>query len=232
MFRRSVGPFVAALSVVALLTAAQPALAGYVTWLVYPFDIGKAQSLPWGDDWSRGRADYNLANLIPDTDALLTPSTPIVVRLETLRRAVIYASRDRQIAESLLLTFAKRARGADPSGNPGALAFLDAAFVTDALWQVGQHDNPPFTELSRQVHGLVAGAGGYALVQRGLALHPDDPAYEFAAALIAGVAHLGSPEFIAHARKAIAGSSRDALIARNLDRIYADQITRFQAVVR
>ena len=47
MFRRSVGPFVAALSVVALLTAAQPALAGYVTWLVYPFDIGKAQSLPW-----------------------------------------------------------------------------------------------------------------------------------------------------------------------------------------
>jgi hypothetical protein len=226
MLRRSVGPFVAALSIIALLTGAQPALAGYVTWLVYRFDIGKAQSLPWGDDWSRGRAAYNLTNLIPDTDALLTPSTPIVVRLETLRRAVIYASRDRQIAERLLLTFTERARVAEQSERPDALAFLDAAFVTDALWQIGQHYNPPFTELSRQVHGLVADAGGYALVQRGLALHPDDQAYEFAAALIAGVAQLGSPEFTAHARKAIAGSSRDALIARNLDRIYADELGR------
>ena len=228
MVRRSIGTFngVAALLVLAFLAGARPALAGYVTWLIYPFDIGKAESLPWGDDESKGRADYALANLIPDTEALLTPSTPLVVRLETLRRAVIYASRDRRMADALLLTFTERARGASESSSRDALAFLDSAFVTDALWQIGQHSNPPFTELSRQVKGLVRSAGGYALVQKGLALHPNDPAYEFGAALIAGVAHLGGPEFTAHARKASAASARDALLARNLGRIYADQFVK------
>jgi hypothetical protein len=232
MFRRSVGPFVPALSVLALLTAAQPALAGYVTWLIRPFDIGKAQSLPWGTEWSRGRTDYVLSSLIPDTDALLTPSTPIIIRLETLRRAVIYASADRRIAERLLQTFTERARVAEQSERPDALAFLDAAFVTDALWQIGQHSNPPFTELSRQVLGVVPAPDGYALVQKGLALHPDDPEYEFGAALIVGVRHLGEAEFIEHAGNAIAGAARDTLLLGNLDHIYADQITRFQAVVR
>ena len=223
MLRRSIGAFVV---IAAFSLACAPVIAGYVTWLIHPFDIGKAESLPWGAHSSSGRTDYNLANLIPDTEALLTPSTPIVVRLETLRRAVIYASRDRQVAEQLLRRFTERAFASEHAASRDGLAFLDAAFVIDALWQVGQHSNPPFTELARQVRGLAGGAEGYELVKKGLALHPDDPAYEFGAALIAGVRRLGGVEFTAHARKAIVASTHDEMLARNLDRIYAAQLVR------
>jgi hypothetical protein len=223
MARRLIGTFIGVVTALSVLSSARPALAGYATRLMYPFDIGDARSLPWGSDWSRGRADYNLANLISDTEALLTPSTPIIVRLETLRRAVIYASADRRVAERLLLRFSERAHAAEQSGKPDALAFLDAAFVTDTLWQIGPHYNPPFTEPSRQVQGLVGSADGYDLVRKGLALRPNDPAYEFGAALIAGVTHLGGAAFVEHARNALAGAARDALLARNLDRIYADR---------
>ena len=223
MLRRSLGALVAAVSV---LAGAGPAVAGYVTWLIRPFDIGTAQSLPWGAEWSRGRADYDLARLISDTVALLKPSTPIIVRLETLRRAVIYASADRRVAERLLLTFTERAHVAEQSERPDALAFLDAAFVTDALWQIGEHYNPPFAEPARQVHGMVGHADGYDLIRKGLALRPKDPAYEFGAALIVGVRHLGGAEFTEHARNAIVAAARDALLARNLDHIYAEQVVR------
>jgi hypothetical protein len=216
----------ASLIVASLLTSARPASAGYVTWLIHPFDIGKAESLPWDAHSSSGRADYDLARLIPDSDALLTPSTPIVVRLETLRRAVIYASRDRQVAGRLLRRFTARALASEHAASRDGLPFLDAAFVTDALWQVGQHSNPPFTELSRQVKGLAGTADGYELVKKGLALRPDDPAYEFGAALIAGVRRLGGVEFTAHTRKAIVAATHDEMLARNLDRIYADQLAR------
>ncbi len=219
---------VAAFAVLMVFALAHPVRAGFATRLMYQFDIGNARSLPWGNEWSRGRADYDLTNLESDTDALLTPLTPIIVRLETLRRAVIYASSDRKVARQLLERFTARARAAEQSGTPDALAFLDAAFVTDWLWQIGQHDNPPFTGPSRMVRGLVDGADGYALVEKGLALRPNDPAYEFGAALIAGVKDLGGAAFTEHARKALAGASRDVLLARNLDRIYADRIPRLQ----
>ena len=54
--------------------------------------------LPWDgtNAWWQGRADYNLQNLVADTEALLTPSTPVIVRMETLRRAALYASLDEQ----------------------------------------------------------------------------------------------------------------------------------------
>ena len=87
---------------------APPLAAGPRTKLIYPFEIGSARSLPWGGEWSRGRADYSLAALVRDTEALLTPATPMVVRLETLRRAVIYASSDPLIGINLNRIYADR----------------------------------------------------------------------------------------------------------------------------
>jgi len=71
--------------------------------LCHPYDIGSARSLPWNDaaGWTGTRADYKLENLVADTDALLTPTTPVVVRMETLRRAAIYASMDAKVAKQL-----------------------------------------------------------------------------------------------------------------------------------
>lgn len=208
---------------VAALAVAQPAHAGFATRLMFPFEISDARSLPWGADGIRGLTTYDIRNVLRDTDALLTPSTPVIVRLETLRRAVIYASADPAIAKGLLTTFTERARVGTPSTRPGALALLDAAFVTDLFWQLGQHYNPPFTEVSRQVRGLVDGAGGWALIQRCFAAMPNDPQFMFGVALIAGVTHLGEAPFTEHTLAARAGADRDVLLARNLPRIYADR---------
>src|SRR5512145_3147906 len=89
-----------AVLVVAFATAA---LAG-PPLLCHPYDIGNARSLPWDGSrgWSGDLPDYKLERLIADTEALLTPSTPVIVRMETLRRASLYASRDRVIALQLL----------------------------------------------------------------------------------------------------------------------------------
>lgn len=210
--------------VVAAFAVAQPAHASFRTRLMDPFDIGAARSLPWGVEPYRGRVDYQLANLLSDTEALLTPSTPVIVRLETLRRAVLYASTDRHLAQRLLNTFLDRARRAEASGAPDALAYLDAAFVNDLFQQIGEHYNPPFTALSGQVRGLTGSTDGYSLVQEGLALHPNNPAFQFGAALIAGVKRLDGAEFHAHTENAQAAALHDPLIGRNLDRLYINRI--------
>src|SRR5207247_8015989 len=90
-------------AMLAVLTLAMPALAG-PPFNCHVFDIGSAKSLPWGEqnNWLATRDDYNVAHVVADTEALLTPSTPVLVRMETLRRASIYASRDRAAAEQLV----------------------------------------------------------------------------------------------------------------------------------
>ena len=64
------------------LAFAAPALAG-PPLLCHPYDIGNAKSLPWVGEksWSEGQPDYKLENLVRDTEALLTPSTPVIVRM-------------------------------------------------------------------------------------------------------------------------------------------------------
>ena len=103
--------------------------------LCHPYDIGSARSLPWNDaaGWTGTRADYKLENLISDTDALLTPTTPVVVRMETLRRAAIYASTDAKLAKELLSRLNAKVDSAEAAGHPDALALLDAAYVTEAF---------------------------------------------------------------------------------------------------
>jgi hypothetical protein len=209
-----------------MLALARPALAG-PPLLCHPYEIGAAKSLPWqGHDWWPGRGDYKVANLVADTQALLTPDAPVIVRMETLRRAAIYAMRDRNIATQLLATIVKRAHGLERDGRPDALAWLDAAYITEALRQVEQlasmSDNSPFRDGVKAVQGLTAGADGYVLILKSLELRPDDPSIQFAAALIAerdrgAAGH--PPKFDQHARKARDGAKHDALLARNLGHI-------------
>ncbi len=65
------------------------------------FDIGTASSLPWnvGPDWKGMLDTYDRSHLTTDTLALLTETTPIVVRMETLRRAALYATTDKRAAQ-------------------------------------------------------------------------------------------------------------------------------------
>jgi hypothetical protein len=204
--------------VVAALVTARPVQAG-PPLLCHPFDIGSAASLPWNghSSWFDGKPDYRLSSLVSDTEALLAPSTPVVVRMETLRRAAIYASRDPHVASALLQQLAAKAES-----SKTALALLDAAYVTEALRQIAQiggvtggKNHVP------AIQDLIRDRDGWQQMKASLAASPDDPGLQFAAALIAAGKDRGA--YVEHARRARAGAQKDALIARNLNHISGAQ---------
>lgn len=195
------------------LLAASSAVAG-PPLLCHPFEIGQARSLPWdgSTSWFHGQAGYDAANLVGDTEALLSPSTPVIVRMETIRRAAIYASLDRQAAGALVARFVERARSAD------ALALLDAALLTETMRQIGMLGGfSNFRDRAPVARSAVGTLDGRAYLAKALAARPDDAAFHFAGALIE--ADKDKRAYEEHARKARAGSSRDALLARNLHQL-------------
>lgn len=108
--------------------AAAPALAG-PPLLCHPNSIGSAHSLPWstGPSWRDMAPSYNVANLVSDTLALLTPQTPTVVREETLRRAAVYSSKQSGLAGRLSARLLARTQSApnDPT------AWFDAGYFVE-----------------------------------------------------------------------------------------------------
>jgi hypothetical protein len=209
----------AALAIAALLIGTQPALAG-PPLLCHPFDIGSARSLPWdpAGAWSKGDPAYNVKNLVADTEALLTPSTPVIVRMETLRRAALYASRDAQIAKQLLTAINARATSGVGASNANPLAFFDAGYLTETFRQITMLEGErEFREGARALRAALNGTDGYSLVKKTLIMRPNDPAIEFAAALIARGTRQAS--FTEHAAKARQGAERDALLARNISQL-------------
>jgi hypothetical protein len=198
------------------LLAAVPALAG-PPLLCHPFDIGQARSLPWdgSTSWFHGRADYNVANLVRDTEALLTTSTPVIVRMETIRRAALYASLDRSVASALYTRFGDRVRAAERSTNPDPLALLDAALLTETFRQLGMlGQSSSFRDRAATAEAVVGDADGRLMLAKVLSARPDDASIRFAAALM--VADRDRRAYEEHAQKARAGASHDALLARNL----------------
>jgi hypothetical protein len=211
--------FVTTALVLASVTFARPALAG-PPLLCHPFDIGTAASLPWSGaaSWFDGQVDYNLTNLVADTEALLTPATPVIVRMETLRRASIYAGRDAKTASALLERLTARAQASKAADRPDALALLDAAYVTEALRQITSIGGiSGFKEQVNGIKDVIGNADGWHYMKASLAARPDDPALEFAAALIA--ADKDRAAYRGHAQRARDGASKDALLARNLSHI-------------
>lgn len=196
------------------LVTARAAVAG-PPLLCHPFDVNGARSLPWGSSWSAERADYDLSRLVAETGTLLTPATPVIVRMETLRRAAIYASRDRQVATNLLTTLTDKLHGSNRNKDADALAYLDAAYIIEAFRQIGRYGQADiFRDRAPIVRELINGLDGYALVQKSLLVRPNDPALEFAAALIAS--DRNRTAYQSHAQRARAGAASDALLARNL----------------
>src|SRR5215471_10540943 len=116
----------ACLSVLVLVTAA---LAG-PPLICHPFDIGTAKSLPWtGTSWNlSGNEGYDTANLVRDTLTLLTPDIPVIVRMETIRRATLYARKDPRAAKELISRLYARATAAETT-NPDPLAYFDVGYL-------------------------------------------------------------------------------------------------------
>ena len=195
------------LALAGALTAglAQTALAG-PPLVCFPFEIGTAASLPWNSSSGsyRGmRSDYDLTRLNSDVIALLTPSTPVIVRMETLRRAALYASADAAVAHGLLDTIRTPAE----RSAPDALARFDAGYLIETYRQMA-----PFAPA---MAAMIRDLDGYKIVTASLEARHGDPAIAFAAALIAS----GKGAYGEHVRMARAGANTDLLLAKNINHV-------------
>jgi hypothetical protein len=172
--------------------------------ICWRIEIGEAKSLPWGEGSFERSADYDARGLVADTLALLGPGTPVLVRMETLRRAAIYAESDGVLRDRLLLALTLRVADASAREAPGALALFDAGYALTCFRQLG----------SRRPSDAPGAVDGLAWLRRAGALRPGDPAVHFALAL-AGV-DTGEADLESHVRQAQAGAREDPLLARNL----------------
>ncbi len=174
--------------------------------ICHPYNIGPAKSLPWsaGSGWNEPDSSYNVQNLTTDTLAILDQGAPVLVRMETLRRAVLYGAKDHSAARALLARLKEREAATEQAARPSALAYFDYGYFLASLKQV----NWLYKE------DLSAGMDGYQFVQKALALDPDSPEMHFAAAIMTADPPRPS-ERDTHLAKARAAKS-DALLAKNL----------------
>jgi hypothetical protein len=176
--------------------------------ICHPYEIGDAPSLP-GGDWRGADRDYDRTHLVRDTLALLTPETPVIVRMETLRRAAIYATGnlrkwqdgtytadDRALAGGLIKKLRERTQ--QTADHDRALALFDLGFFAETLRQ---------TELDPALDG-------YALLQKAAALRGSDSEIQFALALAS--VRPQRPEHATHLAQARATAQSGTLLAANL----------------
>lgn len=196
----------------AFALALSPAHAG-TPLICHPYAIGDAKSLPGSTgDWKGVNPDYNRANLVTDTLALLTPKTPVIVRMETLRRAAIYATAgmrgwstksgftDEDRAHTRAITKKLKARADAAEDSDQALALFDYGFFVETLR-----------------HARVESAiDGYAILTRARALRGDDAEMEFALALASSWPNRLEKEHAQHLSRARAGAKPGSLLAANL----------------
>lgn len=200
-------PFAPVALTVALVSA--PALAGGPL-ICHPFEIADAASLPWGsgDGWNTPEPGYDVGRLTTDTLDLLMSSTPTLVRMETLRRAAIYAFEDRSAARKLLARLQDRVRVAEAAGQNDYRPWFDSGYFAATLQQLGLHG-------SRSA-AVAAEVDAYGLIEKSLELSGGDPTVEFAAALVAAGERERSDAYARHAKRALAGVTPDTLLARNI----------------
>lgn len=151
-----------------------PALAG-PPLICHPFEIDGAKSLPWagGRDFNSPDPSYDVRHLTQDTLNLLGPNTPVIVRMETIRRAVLYGTKDQRVAYELLSRLTGEALSSEVSGKPDPLALFDAGYLIESLKQV--------TWLYKK--NLAEGLDGAPMVLKAAGSGVDAPTMEFAAFL-------------------------------------------------
>jgi hypothetical protein len=193
------------ISIVAILVGFTTSAQAGPPLVCHPIEIGQEKSLPWVDlNYQKGKGGYDLRNLTKDTLAILDSNGPVLVRMETLRRATIYARQDPQAAKELLTRLHARAANSDAVGHPDALAWFDLGYLAEAYkqWFGKREPNP------------ANGLDGYAWVKKAIGLRGQDREMEFAAALITFMRP--ESDHRSHVEKAMAGAKNDPLLSRNL----------------
>ncbi len=213
MNRKQCGLLVLALAVATAAVAGPPLVC-------HPFEIGKAASLPWGGAWHAGSAAYDVSKLPADTLALLRPDTAVLVRMETLRRAAMYAARNQKAADALFAALVGRAEHAERTGGrDGALALFDAGYLAETYRQafpVVRSERKG--ERTATLPEAAAGLDGYSYVLRAIKMRGGDPEMEFAAAVMSS-----SGTRDQHLQRAATAARDGSLLARNLDTHFANR---------
>jgi hypothetical protein len=191
---------------VASILVSRPAFAG-PPLLCFPFEIGDARTLPMGTaGWHSIDPAYDAARLVDDTLALLGPDTPVLVRMETLRRATVYASTDPKGANALLNALQERA--SVPQARVGINVF-DFGYLVETYRQAKWIFSAPIPAIDR--------IDGYQLVLKAHALQ-SDPAMQFAAAIIAAGSSATKAESRGHLEQAKAHADSDRTLALNISK--------------
>src|SRR5258708_10165105 len=156
-------PRFAIVLVAAVLCFASVAQAG-PPLICHTIEIRQAKPLPWvSHNWNlSGGENYDTKSLVRDTLEILSPSTPVLVRMETLRRATLYARKDPLAAKELLARLYARATSADSSGHPDALAWFDVGYLAETYKQWLGQNLPHMTHDMRIEPHPAAGADGSA----------------------------------------------------------------------
>jgi len=136
--------------------------------------IGTAKSLPWQAEvngWAGTLPGYDRKNLTEDTLALLVPGTPLPVRMETMRRAAIYAAQDPRKAEEIALRLTARVLD---GGGADSLAWFDAGYFVETVRQAAliyKFDMLSAKEKENwKVRSGIAGLDGKKWVERAMAM--------------------------------------------------------------
>jgi hypothetical protein len=198
------------------LTFALPVLAG-PPLICHPFVTGNAPLLPWAPsrDWNSLDPSYDVGKLTADTLALLTPEAPVLARMENLRRATIYASKDLRVGAELLRAVFARTETPDAP----ALAWFDAGYLVETYKQYALIHEHRMLPTPKGYEPLLSGSNaqldGYPLVRKAAELAPQLAAeVEFAASLMARDNATSED----HRRRAAAAAVGGSLLARNLER--------------
>ncbi len=184
-------------SILLLVLVALPAMAGppAVCWQV---EIGKAKSLPWGGGDLEARKDYDTRRVVKDALELLAPGMPVLVRMETIRRAAIYIDISAASQDALLKALMLRVLDAEALGKPSALAWFDAGYAMGLFRHFQQF-----------------GRDGYPWVRKALKIRRTDAEMEYACAILTVT---GKKEtFLHHLGKAAEGAKQNPLLKRNLE---------------
>lgn len=184
----------------------RPALAG-PPLVCFPFEIGNARTLPMDSSgWRSIDPTYDVSRLVADTLELLGPETPVLVRMETLRRATIYAASDSVRATALLN--ALRERASVPHARVGLNVF-DFGYLVETYRQA----KPLFPHAIPAIDRI----DGYQLVLKAHALQ-GDPAMQFAAAVITEGHSATRAESRRHLEQAKAHAEADRTLALNISK--------------
>jgi hypothetical protein len=191
--------------------------------LCHPFDTAGAASLPWGKGWNVADRQYDTRRLSADTLRLLGTQIPVIARMETLRRAAIYASADGARLRDLAAKLDARVAAAK-TPQAKALALFDAGYFAETLQDIARlqgYDMPGIGKVDvAALRSVLARGDGSLRIAEALKLQPADASMRFAAALVSA-ADERKDDYNTHARIARAGVDGDALLARNVGQVAA-----------